>query len=379
MRPPRSIAITGGTGFFGWHLRARIQAFAPDTDVRVIGRAEYDDDAMLSLSLAGVHSVVHLAGANRGADDAVYQTNISLAQRLVGALEAVGGSPYLVYANTVHADTDSAYGSSKREAAAILTKWGQEAGARVGDLQFPNLYGEAGQPHYNSAVATFCADLSAGRPSVVNPGGRTELLHAQDACALVLEAIEDEFDGSRRVAGQGMPIPEVYERLQRIRSGYHAAALPELRDRLDMRLFNALRTAMFPEHYPFLLDGHRDPRGLFVELARGCGQTQTSFGTTAPGYTRGEHFHLEKVERFVVVSGAGVIKLRKLFSDEVFSFAVSGERPVVVDMPPLYAHSLTNVSTDDLLTMFWTNDHFNPDSPDTYPERVEKSSVGAGV
>jgi UDP-2-acetamido-2,6-beta-L-arabino-hexul-4-ose reductase len=374
----RSVAITGGTGFLGFHLRARLRALAPDVDVRVIGRAEYDDARLLA-ALTGVDSVVHLAGANKGSDEAVHHANVSLAQRLVGALEDVGGSPSLVYANTIHAGADSAYAISKRKAAVVLETWGARVGARVVDLRFPNLYGEGGRPHYNSAVATFCADLAAGRTSEVNPGGWTELLHAQDASALVLDALENEFNGSRRVAGQGMPIPEVYERLQRLRSGYHAAALPELRDRLDLGLFNQLRTAMFPEHYAFPLNGHRDARGLFVEVARGSGQTQTSFGTTAPGYTRGDHFHLEKVERFVVLAGSGVIKLRRLFDTEVFSFAVSGTQPTVVDMPPLYAHSLTNVSTDDLLTMFWANDHFNPAAPDTYAELVEPVSVGVNA
>ncbi len=334
---------------------------------------------MLSSLLLGVDSVIHLAGANRGPEDAVYASNLSLADRLVGALETVGGSPHLVYANTIHAEGDTAYGRSKRKAAAVLLAWGERAGASVADLRFPNLYGEAGRPQYNSAVATFCADLAAGRRSEINTQGRTELLHAQDASELVLQALREKFEGSRRVAGVAISVPEVYERLQRLLSGYHGAGLPELLDRLDLRLFNQLRTAMFPQHYPFSLEDHQDARGRFVELARGSGQTQTSYGTTAPGHTRGEHFHLEKIERFVVLSGAGVIKLRKLFSDQVFTFAVSGEEPVAIDMPPLYAHSLTNVGADDLLTMFWSNDHFSANAPDTYPERVEAAQVGAGV
>jgi UDP-2-acetamido-2,6-beta-L-arabino-hexul-4-ose reductase len=165
--------------------------------------------------------------------------------------------------------------------------------------------------------------------------------------------------------------------LQRLQSGYSAAQIPALVDRMDLRLFNQLRTAMFPEHFPFSLDEHRDPRGMFVELARGSGQTQTSFGTTAPGHTPGEHFQHEKIERFVVVSGSAVIKLRRLFSDEVITIAVSGDQPVAVDMPPLYAHSITNVGDDELLTVFWTNDHFSSVAPDTYPEQVEAALVGA--
>lgn len=377
MKPSGTIAITGAAGFFGWHLRARLRALHSDTEVRVIGRADMADRDLLSTALSGVDTVVHLAGANRGDDALVHATNVMLAQRLVDALTGLQEAPYVVFANTIHAKADTPYGRSKREASQLLGAWGQRAGSRVGDLRFPNLFGEGGRPDYNSAVATFCHDLATGRGSKVNPQGRTELLHVQDACALVLDAIRERADGTRRIEGRHLTIPDVYGRLARLHADYTGAVLPAVRDRLDLRLFNSLRTAMFPADYPLPLELHRDWRGSFAELARGSGETQTSFALTAPGHTRGEHFHLDKVERFVVVAGTGRIKLRKLFSDQVHVFEVSGERPVAVDMPTMYAHSLTNTGSDDLLTVIWANDHFDPHHPDTYPERVESMPVGA--
>ena len=379
MRPPRAIAITGATGFFGWHLRSRLLALAPQLEVRLIGHREYDDDALLASTLANVDAVVHLAGANRGSDDVVHDTNIALAERLVGGLDAVGGSPYVIYADTIHAVAQTAYGTSKRQAGEILASWGRRAGAPVGDFRFPNLFGEGGRPHYNSAVATFCHQLALGEASDVNEGGRTELLHAQDASAILLAALADRAEGSIRVEGREISIPMVYERLSRLRADYHGPNLPELSDRLDLQLFNTLRTAMFPQHYPVVLDEHSDARGVFVEAARGMGQTQTSYATTRPGRTRGDHFHLDKVERFVVMSGRGVINLRQLFSDEVFSFTVSGDAPVAVDMPPLYAHNLTNLGVDDLVAVFWANDHFESGAPDTYREPVERVAIQVEV
>lgn len=367
---PVSIALTGASGFFGWHLRSHLRAKFPEISVRIVGHAELASVAILCDALTGVDAVVHLAGANRGADDEVYWTNRELANRVIGALTALGESPALVYANTVQADSDSSYGRSKREAGNALTQWGRRADAAVADIRFPNLYGEGGRPGYNSAVATFSHDLAEGRTSVVNADGHVELLHIQDACALIMQLLEDKWRGSKRVEGKRVAVPEVYSRLHRLHRSYRCADVPELRDRLDRRLFSALRTAMFPAHYPMRLIDHRDPRGLFGEAARASGHTQISFSTTVPGCTRGEHFHLEKMERFVVVSGQAVVEIRRLFSDDVHSFAVSGEAPVALDMPAMHAHNITNVGTSELVTLFWTNDHFDANAPDTYPEPV---------
>jgi UDP-2-acetamido-2,6-beta-L-arabino-hexul-4-ose reductase len=372
-----SIAITGASGFFGWHLRVRLHAIHPGADVRLIDRTVLGDDTGLASALRGVDAVVHLAGANRGLDDMVYETNIELARRLVAAVDAIGGTPQVVFANTSHASGETPYGRSKQEAGATLVEWGRRTGGPVANVHFPNLFGEGGRPNYNSAVATFCRDLTEGRVSQVNPDGRTELLHVQDASAIVLDSIRTRYDGSRRIEGLPLPVPEVYERLRRFRDGYQGATLPELGNRTDLRLFNALRTAMFPAHYPMPLDSHRDPRGAFVELARGHGQTQTSFSTTAPGGTRGEHYHFDKIERFVVLRGRATMRLRRLFSDEVVTFEVTGDEPVIVDMPPLFAHNITNVGDDDLLTVFWANDHFDPAAPDTFPELVGPAMAGA--
>ncbi|MEP6666818.1 MAG: NAD-dependent epimerase/dehydratase family protein [Nocardioidaceae bacterium] len=374
MAPIGSVAITGAEGFLGWHLRCRLKAFRPGLDVRPVGRDQFGDDVSLSRHLKGVDAVVHLAGANRGADDEVYDTNVEIARRLVLALGESSTSPQVVYANTIQAERDTAYGRSKQEAAQILSTWGKEVGAPVTDLRLPNLFGECGKPNYNSAVATFCHELAAGTSSHVNLDGKTELLHAQDACATLVEQLDAPEGDSRRVNGREISIPEVYHRLQRLGRDYGGAFMPSLLDHFDLQLFNALRTAMFPAYYPIRLDNHRDSRGSFFEIARGHGKTQTSFSTTKPGVSRGEHYHFEKIERFVVLHGSADIELRRLFTDDVVSFAVSSDEPVAVDMPPLYAHNITNTADADLLTMFWANDHFDAASSDTFPEPVRLTS-----
>lgn len=384
MTLPQSIALTGADGFVGWHLRCRLKAMFTGLEVRAIGRREMKSARLLRTALTGAGAVIHLAGANRGSDDVLRRTNVELADDLVQALDAVGGQPRVAYANSAHAaathtSSDSAYGSSKRDAGRTLQSWGQRSGAPVANLMLPNLFGECARPRYNSAVATFCADLAAGRPSEVNGSGTTELMPVQDACAVILESLSSELDGCRRVEGGVVAIPEVYARLRRLHAAYGGSALPPLHDRLDLLLFNALRTAMYPGHYPMPLTTARDARGGFSEVAKGSGQTQTSFSTTAPGFTRGEHFHFEKIERFAVVSGKAVIRIRRLFSSDIVSFAAEGGVPVVVDMPPLHAHNITNIGSDPLVTIFWTNDHFNPGAPDTFAEPVDTVLVAAGA
>ena len=370
----QTVVVTGAGGFLGWHLRCRVHAMRPDLELRLVSRDDLLDERGLAGAMAGADAVVHLASAIRG--DGLEVANVDLARRLVNAVRASGGSANVVHANSTHAESESPYGRSKRRAAEVLSDGMAKSSGQLVDLRFPNLFGECARPDHNSAVATFCRDLAAGRASTVHPEGRTELLHVQDACALILDALGRTQSTDRGVPGRSLPIVDVYSLLARLRAEYAGSVVPILADRLELQLFNALRTAMFPAHYPIALAEHRDERGSFVELARGHQQTQVSYSTTAPGVTRGEHFHLDKVERFVVLRGTAEIRVRRLFGDRLHRFAVSGDTPVAVDMPPLHAHDITNIGSDELLTAFWANDHFNPSAPDTYPERLEPAPTG---
>lgn len=367
----KAVGITGAQGFFGWHLRCRLHALRPDLPVALADRATFADPQQLDRFVSECFAVVHLAGANRGDDDEVHNTNVGLAEQLVEALERTGRRQIsVVFADTTHRNRVSAYGRAKRRAATLLGEWVREADGTFADLVFPNLFGECGRPYYNSAVATFCHQLSRGEPSQVNRQGTTELLHVQNAAARVLEALDERTDDEVRVEGIKLSVGDLYDRLAGLARDYGGQHFPRLESRLDLQLFNTLRSYLFPTRYPMKLTAHEDLRGRFFEVARGHGQTQVSFSTTKPGITRGDHYHLDKVERFVVISGEATIKLRRLFDEEVLAFHVSGAEPAAVDMPTLYAHNITNTGSGDLLTAFWTNDHFDPDAPETYPEVV---------
>lgn len=364
------IGVTGANGFFAWHLRCRLSALRPEIPVKLAVRQTFESHDSLDRFVSGCDAVVHLAGANRGEDRLIWETNLQLANELVAAFQRTGSKPHVIYADTTHRGRDTAYGRSKHEAAEILNTWSAQSGSISTDLVFPNLFGECGRPYYNSAVATLCYEISRGKPSKLNVAGVTELMHAQDAAQYLIDNLDHKKGGMVRYDGQKMSITELYECLSSFARSYRVQHFPRLSSRLDLQLFNTLRSYLFPGSYPIPLDVHADPRGNFFELARGHGETQVSFSTTKPGHSRGEHFHLEKIERFVVLAGEGTIEVRRMFDAEVHRFRVSGNNVVAVDLPTMHTHNISNAGESDLLTAFWANDHFNRDAPDTFPERV---------
>lgn len=272
----------------------------------------------------------------------------------------------VVYGNSIHALGDSVFGVSKRKAADIL-----RAGTDLVDVVMPNIFGEHGLPNYNSVVATFCHALAAGETPQVVDDKELPLVHVGAIADLLLDQAVSPTPGQIEVPGRPTMVSEVAERLTAIAADYRAGLLPDLSDPFTKELFNTYRSATLPAHYPIRPVPSDDPRGRLVEAVKGAGgQTQVFYSTTNPGFTRGQHWHRHKVERFLVVSGQGEIRLRKLFTDEVVTFPVSGGEPAIVDMPTFWVHSITNTGTEPLVTLFFADELYDPDSPDTYPEDV---------
>jgi UDP-2-acetamido-2,6-beta-L-arabino-hexul-4-ose reductase len=364
------VLLTGAAGFLGQHTRVRLTAVAGH-EVIPVGREAWPH---LPELVADVDAVIHAAGVNRGADDQVEDGNVLLAQELADALPRARRLRHVVFANSIQSGTDSPYGRGKSRAAEMLTTSADGMGASFADVHLPNLFGEHGRPDYNSFVSTFVAAVLSGRtPEVVDRP--IELLHVQGAAKALIDCLEPGVEGRRSPSGTRTSVGTVLHKLQAYASLYASGDIPPLVDDLDVDLFNTLRAALFPGHYPIPLTVRADQRGDLVETVRshgGAGQTFVS--TTRPGVTRGEHFHLRKIERFVVLSGRASIKLRRMFTDDVVTFDVVGDHPCVVDMPTSWAHSITNTGDTDLTTLFWTNELFDPSAPDTYPEPVDRQT-----
>jgi UDP-2-acetamido-2,6-beta-L-arabino-hexul-4-ose reductase len=368
-----TIVITGGQGFLGWHLACRLRALLGVEPVRV-GHSELSDPATARQLLAGAEMVFHLAGVNRAEnDDLVESGNVQAAQILA---EVLPPGARVVFANTTQSLLDNAYGRGKARASELLRAGVEKVNGTFVDVILPNLYGEHGRPFYNSFVATFCHLIATGGDPQVIEDREVPLLHAQRAAQALMDAMEEPSGTVLQPLGREALVSDVLDRLRGYHATYTRGNLPDLTDELDVDLFNTYRSFVFPDSFPRFPQVHADPRGALFETSRAHGGTsQTFVSTTRPGRTRGDHYHLHKVERFFVVSGEAEISLRRLLADEIVRFRLSGEQPGFVDMPTLWVHNITNVGKDDLVTMFWSDQLLDPDRPDQYPEAVDPGAT----
>lgn len=379
----RTIAVTGATGMLGWHLRCR--AFAAGVSTVPVGRAELADPDRLADILTAASAVVHCAGANRGEESEVVEGNLAAARGLAEGLRRAGRDLRVVYANSVHRATDSGYGIAKRKAAELLAG---AAPGRFSDVVLPHLFGEHARPHHNSFVATFAYELAQGRRPEQVRDRELALLHAQEAAGVLLSEVDTAGDRVVEPAGEPMSVAGVLSTLEHFAAIYRSGDLPDLTgrtsglpessDRVRVNLFHTYRSYLFPERFPIPLPRRSDQRGTLVECVRtGFAGGQGFVSSTVPSAVRGEHMHLRKFERYVVVSGTAEIALRRLFTRQVVRFSVTGEEPVIVDMPTGWAHHLINVGAQPLTTFFWSNEVYRPEDPDTYPCPVVPAAAGS--
>ncbi|WP_395657306.1 NAD-dependent epimerase/dehydratase family protein [Nocardioides sp.] len=365
------VIITGGHGFLGWHTAARLRALHEMEVVR-LGRAEFADPDGLVQHIRRADVVLHLAGVNRAAsDEEVRAGNVALATQLAAALVAASKPVRVVYANSIQARGKSPYGCGKAEAGDLIRAATAAAGGSLADVILPNLFGEHGRPEYNSFVATFCHLIANdGAPSIIQDI-EVPLLHAQAAAEVLLSAMIGDQDVVIEPTGEPRSVSEILDQIRGFHNVYRNGDIPALPDSFSVDLFNTYRSYTFPEQFPRFATVHADARGELFETVRSHGGKGQSFvSVTRPGYTRGEHYHLRKIERFYVVRGAAEISLRRLLHDEVIRFTVSDDRPGYIDMPTMWVHNLTNVGNNDLVTIFWTDQLLDPDDPDQYPDRV---------
>ena len=373
----KKLVITGAGGLLGWHASVRIHAAncaarfqgkSEPFELVLLDRAAFNDEIRLRKAVAGAVGILHFAGVNRGTDRVIEAANPSIAQLLSDACLAEGATPHIVYANSIHAVANTPYGRSKRIAAEILSR----VGGRFTDLVLPHIFGECARPRYNNVTATFIEAIIFEKTPDINPDGKVALLHAGEAAQAAVDAIVFNKTGALLPVAKELRVADLYSTLQDFHTNYCANIFPNFPDPFTVALFNSYRTALYPNSLPAPLTLNTDARGTLFEAVKGGGGGQIFLSTTKPGITRGEHFHLNKVERFLVLQGEAIIRIRKVMSDEVWEYQVSGNRPIPIDMPTLHTHSIENIGDTDLLTLFWTHDLFDPDNPDTFAEKVLK-------
>jgi UDP-2-acetamido-2,6-beta-L-arabino-hexul-4-ose reductase len=368
----KKILMTGGNGFLGWHTRAAIQEQGVHVNRLGLG-ANFDLDLAVK-ALNECSTVIHIAGVNRGDPEEVGRLNLLFANQIAAAILASKSNPSkLTFANSIQAETDTAYGMSKRLASEVLSRVCAQRDIPYHDVLLPNLFGEHGQPNYNMVTSTFCHALARGKPVAIHEDREITLLHAQDAADLLIDAgtglSKSHFEIHTSVR-------DLASKLETIAKDYLSGEMPNLADRFNVSLLNTFRSHIPIGRLPLNITKNSDVRGDFSEILRtNGGLGQFSFSTTVPTAIRGNHFHRRKIERFTILSGTAKVRLRKLFHSKVEEFLISSSNPVSLDMPTMWTHSLENIGNDELMMGFWTNDHMNINSPDTVYEKVQNTDA----
>ena len=398
-----NILITGAAGFVGKNLTAALQAIRdgkdrthPELEIGEMYLYDIDSPAeLLEEACAKADFVFNLAGVNRPQNQEEFmQGNFGFASTLLNTLKKHNNCCPVMISSSIQATCigryDSEYGRSKKAGEELLFAYGEETGAKVLVYRFPNLFGKWCRPNYNSAVATFCNNIANDLPITVNdPAVQLELLYIDDLVDEMVAALEGrehrcEFEGIDTALTENgrycaapishkVTLGEIVELLDSFKSQPQTLIMPEIpHNSFAKKLYSTYLSYLPKEKISFPLKMNVDSRGSFTELLRTekCGQF--SVNISKPGITKGQHWHHTKWEFFIVVSGKGLIQMRKIGSDEVLNFEVSGDKIEAVHMLPGYTHNIINLSdTEDLVTVMWANELFNPDKPDTFFEVVE--------
>lgn len=403
------VLVTGARGFVGRNLCCALKNIRDGKDRREkyagllpLEVMEYDVDSTpgeLEDFCSRADFVFNLAGVNRPKDQAEFmEGNFGFASMLLETLERHGNKCPVMLSSSAQASLSgrfegSVYGESKLAGEGLFREYSERTGASVLIYRFPNLYGKWCRPRYNSAVATFCDAIANGRPYTVNdPSVELELLYIDDLVDEMLGALLGRehrcgYEGLERVEGEEFcyvpdtdvqTLGEIVHLLDGFRDSRETLSVPDLAEgSFSKKLWSTFLSYYEPGNFAYSLKPNVDARGSFTEFLRTPERGQVSINVSRPGITKGNHWHMSKWERFLVVSGTASIKLRKVGEDAegnpfpVDEYTVSGSDMRAVEMIPGYTHSITNLSdTEDLVTVMWANEPFDPESPDTYYEEV---------
>jgi UDP-2-acetamido-2,6-beta-L-arabino-hexul-4-ose reductase len=368
----KTILVTGSEGFIGRNL---CDVLARRADAKVIKFDVSDSEETLFNQLQSADVVFHLAGINRPLhEDEFMEGNARFTQKLVDRLIEYGRMPLLVLSSSIQAELDNPYGKSKRKAEEELERYASNGGRAV-IARLPNVFGKWSRPNYNSAVATFCHNVSRGLEiTITDPKRVVELIYIDDVVAAFVRLLDHEH-------AQGLQwlkasptfkktLQELSDEIYALRDVRTALVLPDMQDRFRKALYATYLSFLPTDAFGYSLTKREDNRGALAELLKSHHFGQLFVSRTKPGFIRGNHFHHTKVEKFCVIDGEAIIRFRNVLGGSVISYSVKGDEFRVVDIPPGYTHSIENVGNQELIVLFWASEIFDPQVPDTMPLSV---------
>lgn len=366
------VLVTGAGGFIGKNLAA---ALRERTDIEVVPFTRDMSVSGLSDHACGLDFVFHLAGVNRPPDETEFwRGNVDLTRELCEVLKGTGKAIPVLYTSSSQAALANLYGKSKCAAEEVLHGYSAACGASVSIMRLPNVFGKWCRPNYNSAVATFCHNIARDLPiSIVDPTHELTLVYIDDVVRTFIGVMDSK--GDCQEAPEVTPrytisVGELADLIRAFRASRNTLVTERVGTGLTRALYSTYMSSLPPDRFAYEIPAYKDPRGAFAEVVKTPDCGQFSFFTAKPGVTRGGHYHHTKTEKFLVLKGEARFGFRHIVTDEVHEVSTSGERPVVVETVPGWAHDITNVGTEDLVVMLWANEPFDRERPDTISHKV---------
>lgn len=363
------ILITGANGFIGKNLITELR------NQGYLDILEYDletDPKLLDDFCKQAEFIYHLAGVNRPKETSEFMTgNFGFTSVLLDSLKKNKNTCPIMLSSSIQAELDNPYGISKKAGEELLLAYGKENHSNILIYRFPNVFGKWCLPNYNSAIATFCYNITRDLPIMVNDrSSLMSLVYIDD----VVHELVDALKGSENRVGDycsvpisySIPLGEIVDHLKSFRNCRTDLSIPTMSDPLTKKLYSTYLSYLPENQFNYPLKMNIDSRGSFTEIFKTFDRGQVSVNVSKPGITKGNHWHQTKNEKFLVVSGKGVIRFRKIDSDKIIEYYVDDQKMEVVEIPVGYTHNIENLGSTDLVTIMWVNEKFDPNKPDTY-------------
>lgn len=371
----KTVLVTGSKGFIGKNL---LEAFSRRKDIETISFDIEDDSSALKSALGKADIVYHLAGVNRPENVEEFELgNTGLTRTIISLLRKMDKKPAIVMSSSTQAVLDNPYGISKKKAEDILIEFSNETGADVYIFRLTNVFGKWSRPNYNSVISTFCYNISHDLDITISDRSmELDLVYIDDVIAGFVKILNYSENTTRSIILDVKPsylitLGDLADKIYQIRDIRKTLVVPDLSDNFMKCLYATYLSYLDKDNFSYPLDIKTDNRGSLFELIKSEHFGQIFVSKTHGGIIRGNHYHNTKIEKFCVIQGNALIKFRHILGDEVLSYPVSGEKPEVVDIPPGYTHSIENLSDSEMIVLFWADQIFDPEEPDTYFCEVE--------
>jgi len=363
------ILVTGSKGFIGKNLIAELKNRGYEN---IFEFHRDTDKSLLEKYTKECEFVFHLAGVNRPKNEKEFmEGNFGFTSQLLELLKKHNNKAPILLTSSIQAERDNPYGKSKKAGEDLVFNYGKETGVKVLVYRLPNVFGKWCRPNYNSAVATFCHNIAHDLPITINdPNVMMNLVYIDDVVEEFIKALEGKENRVGKFCEVSIvhkiTLGEIVDLIYSFKRSREERSIPNMADEFTKKLYSTYLSYLPKDKFNYALKMNVDNRGSFTEFIRTLDRGQISVNISKPGIIKGNHWHHTKNEKFLVVSGKGVIRFRKIDSDEIIEYYVSGDKLEVVDIPPGYTHNIENLGDTDMVTIMWANEPFDPENPDTY-------------